>query len=553
MRAVIYARYSSDLQSEASIEDQLEVCRRYAAERGWTVTGTYSDAAISGASRFRPGFQKLLSEAGHKLFDIVICEAVDRLGRRLADTADLQDQLSFYGVKLFTPTLGEVTQIHIAVMGMMAQMAIKDLGEKTRRGQLGRVLKGKVAGGIAYGYRVSPSDEGAGAREIIEEEANVVARIFREFAGGDSPETIAKRLNKEGVAGPSGRPWSNTTLRGQPDRGTGLLNNAIYKGELQWNKCSYVKDPRTGKRIARPNTPDKWERQQVEHLRIIDDALWESAKARQSAISSKLEDSPRSNRLNEAHRPRFLLSGLLQCGCCGGGYTITAKDRYGCATRKQKGTCDNGATIGRQEIEARVLTGLKERLLEPSLVAEFVKGIQEEVEEQRRSRHVEEARRARKLGEIERKIAGLMRAIEDGLYEPSMKERLKALQAEKASLIEANESVGEGELKILTHPNISEIYRRKVEALESVLTGPDASQAMDLIRSMIERIVLHPQGSRKALKIELFGELANILSACEGAQKKNAPGSKASGRLSVVAGARNHLYRTTVQVGSFIG
>ncbi len=384
-------------------------------------------------------------------------------------------------------------------------------------------------------------EEGAGAREIIEEEANIVRRIFREFTAGDSPETIAKRLNKEGVAGPGGRPWSNTTLRGQPDRGTGLLNNAIYKGELQWNKCSYVKDPRTGKRIARPNPPNKWERKQVEPLRIIDDALWESAKARQTTISSKLNDSSKTNRLNEAHRPRFLLSGLLQCGCCGGGYTIIAQDRYGCATRKQKGTCDNGMTISRQEIEARVLTGLKERLLEPSLVAEFVKGIQEELEEQRRSQRAEEAQRTRKLGEVERKIAGLMRAIEDGLYEPSMKERLQTLQAEKANLATKSQNDSIEDLKILTHPNISEIYRRKVEALESVLTGPDASQATDLIRSMIERIVLHPEVLRKAFKIELFGELANILSACEGAQKQNAPGSKASGRLSVVAGTRNQI------------
>ena len=536
MRAVIYARYSSDLQSEASIEDQVEVCRRYATERGWTITGTYTDAAISGASRFRPGFQKLLSEAGHKLFDIVICEAVDRLGRRLADTADLQDQLSFYGVKLFTPTLGEVTQIHIAVMGMMAQMAIKDLGEKTRRGQLGRVLKGKVAGGLAYGYRVGACDDGAGAREIIEEEANIVRRIFREFAAGDSPETIAKRLNKEGVSGPGGRPWSNTTLRGQPDRGTGLLNNAIYKGELQWNKCSYVKDPRTGKRIARPNPPDKWERQQIEPLRIIEDALWESAKARQHTVSSKLADSQRGNRLNDAHRPRFLLSGLLQCGCCGGGYTITGKDRYGCATRKQKGTCDNGTTISRQEIEARVLTGLKERLLEPSLVADFIKGIQEELEEQRRLRRAGEAQRARKLGEVDRKISGMMRAIEDGLYEPSMKERLKALQAEKASLTEADEDASSEELNILSHPNIGQLYRRKVEELETVLTGPDATQAIDLIRSMIAHVVLRPKVLGNGLDLELYGELANILAACEGAKMQNAPGSKASGRLSVVAG-----------------
>ena len=87
----------------------------------------------------------------------MICEAVDRLGRRLADTADLQDTLAFHKVRLFTPSLGEVTQIHVAVMGMMAQMSLKDLGEKTKRGQLGRVMKGRVAGGLAYGYRVTPS------------------------------------------------------------------------------------------------------------------------------------------------------------------------------------------------------------------------------------------------------------------------------------------------------------------------------------------------------------------------------------------------------------
>ena len=66
MRAVIYARYSSDLQREASIDDQLEVCRRYAAAQGWTVVGTYTDAALSGASRFRPGFQKLTADAGQR-------------------------------------------------------------------------------------------------------------------------------------------------------------------------------------------------------------------------------------------------------------------------------------------------------------------------------------------------------------------------------------------------------------------------------------------------------------------------------------------------------
>ena len=76
------------------------------------------------------------------------------------------------------------------------------------------------------------------------------------------------------MPGPDGRPWQDTTIRGQKERGTGLLNNELYIGEMVWNRCSYVKDPRTGKRVARPNPVSQWERMPVPDLRIIsDDAL----------------------------------------------------------------------------------------------------------------------------------------------------------------------------------------------------------------------------------------------------------------------------------------
>jgi site-specific DNA recombinase len=89
------ARYSSNLQRGESIEDQREVCRRYIAAQGWALTKTYSDAAISGASRQRPGFLSLLNDASQRVFDVAVCEVIDHLGRRLADTADLHDQVNF--------------------------------------------------------------------------------------------------------------------------------------------------------------------------------------------------------------------------------------------------------------------------------------------------------------------------------------------------------------------------------------------------------------------------------------------------------------------------
>ena len=142
-------------------------------------------------------------------------------------------------------------------MGMMAQMALKDLGEKTKRGQLGRVLKGRIPAGIAYGYKTADvGGDGRGARLIDPDEAGVVRRIFKEFASGKSPEAIARDLNRERVPGPAGRLWSNTTIRGQLDRGTGILNNALYRGVIEWNRCAYTKNPKTGKRVARPNPPN---------------------------------------------------------------------------------------------------------------------------------------------------------------------------------------------------------------------------------------------------------------------------------------------------------
>jgi|SRR6185437_9981242 len=94
MRAVIYARYSSTNQRAASTEDQIEICRRYIDQQGWTLVRTYEDRAMSGASRFRPGYQELLAAIPLRRFDVVVVEALDRLGRKLADVADLHDQLS---------------------------------------------------------------------------------------------------------------------------------------------------------------------------------------------------------------------------------------------------------------------------------------------------------------------------------------------------------------------------------------------------------------------------------------------------------------------------
>ena len=186
MRAVIYARYSSDNQREASIEDQLEICRRYIHRQGWTLIRNYEDRALSGASDKRPAYQQMLADAEAGQFDVVVSEALDRLGRRLSEVARLYDHLEFRAISLHAVNIGQVTTMHVGLLGTMAQLYLSDLKEKTRRGQLGRALAGKIPGGKAYGYRLVDGEPGE--RQIDEAEALVVRRIFRDFAVGMSPQ-----------------------------------------------------------------------------------------------------------------------------------------------------------------------------------------------------------------------------------------------------------------------------------------------------------------------------------------------------------------------------
>jgi site-specific DNA recombinase len=119
-RVALYARYSSDNQRDASIEDQLRICREKAECEKWTIVSTYKDAGISGASMIlRPGIQTLLQDAQRQQFDIVLAEALDRISRDQADVATLFKHLRFAGVPIITLAEGEISELHVGLKGTM--------------------------------------------------------------------------------------------------------------------------------------------------------------------------------------------------------------------------------------------------------------------------------------------------------------------------------------------------------------------------------------------------------------------------------------------------
>ncbi len=352
-----------------------------------------------------------------------------------------------------------------------------------------------------------------GDRVINEEQAEIVRGIFKDYANGLSPRAIAAALNQAGIAGPRTADWGASTIYGNWRRGTGILNNELYIGRLVWNRQRFVKDPATDKRQARLNPPGEWVIEDVPHLLIIPQDLWEAVKSRQTASRSDVI-SHGMHRPERAHRPKQLFSGMLTCGRCGGGVIQVGKHYYGCSATRNKGTCTNRRTIKREVLEDRVLSGLKDQLLHPDLIAEFTKAYQEEFNRLTSQSTRDKAKIEQELTKITRQIDRIVDAITEGMFHESMKAKMDSLEDRKAAL-EADLANADPTRSVMLHPNLSEVYRAKVANLTTALPDPTTrAEATTIIRSLLEEIRVIPDG-QGGMSIELVGELAGLLSLGE--------------------------------------
>jgi site-specific DNA recombinase len=548
MRAVIYARYSSDRQREASIEDQVRTCRAWVEREGADLVATYTDHAVSGQIRMRPGYQKLLEAARAGKFDVVVAEALDRLSRDQEDVAGLFKHLRFAGIRLVTLAEGEISELHVGLKGTMNALFLKDLAAKTHRGLHGRVEEGRAAGGISYGYRVRKEHDAKGevirgGREVDEEQAAIILRIFDEFAQGKSPRDIAVGLNRDGVDGPDGRTWGPSTIYGNWRRGTGIVNNDLYAGVMVWNRQRFLKDPTTGKRQARLNPPEEWVRREVPELRIVEEDLWQRVKARQGHIRTEVTENAEGGvRSERARRPNYLLSHLIKCGCCGGGFSKISRDHYGCSNARNRGTCENMLTIRRDVLEESVLSGLRSHLLAPELLEEFTREYVAELNRLNRERDAGRAKAEADLAKVTRQVRAIIEAIKEGIRTPGMKEELLELEGRKAALEKMLSEAPPAAPAL--HPAMAEVYRDRVERLHAELNRPEVrAQAIEILRSLIEEIRLVPEDGR--LEIEVVGDLAGILAL--GPNDKRPTGGADGAQVTLVAGTRNHLHRTSLR------
>jgi site-specific DNA recombinase len=405
MKAALYARYSTDKQRDASIDDQFRECDRVARTAGFDVVARFEDKGMSGGTADRPGYQALLTAARRKEFSVIVAEDISRLWRNRAEFGPRSAEFEDLGVHCVT-AVGDDTRrdgwgLVIQIKQAVAEHARREASYRTRRGLEGKAIKGETAGGRAYGYRPA-AQSATGQVEIIEAEAAVVRRIFELYATGVASRAIAERLNSESIPSPGAAwrrtdvgehakrrgKWVGSAIHGDPKRGYGILNNERYLGRLNWGRLQWKRGAANSrKRTAVVADSALLVTREDPRLRIISDELWQRVKARQSARAI----GPIGTKMSKAGKPATsLLSGLLLCADCGSRFIARNQRHYECATKAYGGLsgCSNAIRVHRENAEAAIVDYLAQELLSPDAIdiakREYHEAIVEEFEARER-------------------------------------------------------------------------------------------------------------------------------------------------------------------------
>lgn len=534
MRASLYGRFSTDLQSAASVTDQHAACAARARAEGASVVSRHGDEAVSGTVPVdqRPGGRAMLADALAGRFDLLIVEALDRLSRDQVELERVIRRLEHRGIRILAAdgsydSAAPGRKVIRAVRGIVAELYLDDLRAKTHRGLAGQVSRGYSPGGRSYGYRTAPDalPDGTirGRRLVVDDdEAAVVRWIFDRCADGVPARAIVHDLNGRGVPSPRGSSWAVSGLYGTPARGIGLLNNELYIGRQTWNRTQWLTDPETGRRTWRERPQSEWQVADRPELRIVSDEQWRAVRARMGR--TRLDGGTRGG----GPQPRTLFAGLLRCGVCGGPMAAINGRQYGCVARKDRGpsVCE-GTTVPRDELDSRLLSIVRDEILSPEAIVEAQKVIADLVAERRREAAGDEARRRRRLSELEAEVGRLVDAIATVGASPAIAERLRRAEAEAEQLRrEAASGTAAGTEADERARQLLAAYRAMRAQLEAALLA-DRDRARQLLAGMLGMVRIEATGDGQVWA-EIAGEA--------GPEAKQA----AQGGLSLmsVAGAR---------------
>ena len=402
MKAVIYARYSSDNQREESIEGQIRECTAFAEKNGITILRHYIDRAYSAKTDNRPEFQQMIRDSGRHLFDMVIVWKLDRFSRNRYDSARYKNQLKRNGVRVVSATevISEGAEgiILESVLEGFAEYFSADLAEKVTRGMTENALKCKFNGGkIPLGYVIDQEQH----FQIDPLIAPHVLESFRRYSEGATMKELASYLAEHGIQSTSGKPLSLNSIQR-------MLKNRRYIGEYAFRDT-----------VIPDGIPA-----------IVPKELFDR-------VQIKLEQNKKAPARHKAEDD-YLLTTKLFCGYCGAylcGECGTARNGtvyhyYKCVSVKKKRAACHKKPVRKNWIEDIVVSETMEMLNNDAAIEAIVSLLMRIQDQENVNLPLYE----KELRETNIAIQNLLNAIQQGVLTRSTKERLEQLETARDDL-----------------------------------------------------------------------------------------------------------------------
>ena len=402
MKAVIYARYSSDNQREESIEGQIRECTAFAEKNGITILRHYIDRAFSAKTDNRPEFQNMIKDSGKRLFDMIIVWKLDRFARNRYDSARYKTALKKNGVKVVSATEvisdGAEGIILESVLEGYAEYYSADLSEKVVRGMTENALKSKYNGGTRpIGYLID-SDQ---CFQLDPLTAPFVREAFQRYDEGATMTQIRDWLNEQGVKNTRGQKMTYNSIQH-------LLNNRRYIGEYTYRDI-----------VVPDGIPA------IVPQDLFDRVQEKLAKNKKAPARHKAEDD-------------YLLTTKLFCGYCGAylcgesgtSHTGTAHHYYKCVSVKKKRTECHKKSVRKEWIEDLVVSETMRLVMDDKAIEAIVSMLMDLQDRENVNLPLYE----QQLRETDTAIQNLLNAIQQGILTKSTKGRLEELEATKEEL-----------------------------------------------------------------------------------------------------------------------
>ena len=530
MRTAIYARKSTAQNAVAedakSVAHQVTRARQFAEQRGWTVVEehVYVDDAASGAEFVDRELMRLViaAKSTPRPFDVLVTMDQDRIGRDQRYTPMILHDLKDAGIQVWYYQTGEAlrldTSMDVFISGVKNfanQWHREQARNKTRDVLRKSASDGRVAGGKVLGYRnveVLAGDKRSHVvREIDPAQADIVRRIFRMAADGKGLLRIAKTLNTEKIPNPTGqesyqddagrarrrpgRCWASTGVRD-------VLHRELYRGRVVYGKTRWMDKGKTKVRVEVPES--EWLVIEQPELRIVPEPLWQAAQTRLSntrAVYLRRTNGQLGGKPESGMESRYLLSGFLRCGVCGGNLVISKKTgqrgrpqtSYVCATRRTRGDagCTNKHGIPATALTDAVVAQLKHVFLNPVALGKL---LMKEWEDRRTSPDalVDQQRTlTRELGIIDRELDTLLKMILAEQAPVKILEAMHAREAEKKTLL----------------AKLEQLEGLRAVAEEAFDVAAWLDETKELLENLRETLEADPAAGRQVLRHLLVGAI----------------------------------------------